>query len=312
MQLKRDDDNNNQQTNGSVNDSNSYYSNSPSDGVEKNVGGNQYGGPATGNTPYGGPGAGNTPYGGPSAGNSPYGGPTSGGSPYGGNDPYSNSYGSAGGGMYTPPVDGGATIKRGMPVPGWLIGIVALIAIGIVVYIFVFSSDYKPGKISGNKFTNGHFGIEIDLDSDFTIVGYSGSESKEKDDLKKSKYVIYELNANNADDTKSLNFAVKYMGQTLESSGYTEKELVQSMKEPFLAEVSDASYNVDIEEESMVIGGKTRYGFMITASAGGMSIYASQFYLFEGNYVAAITSVAKTKSNARSLISDTTKEYSGD
>ena len=59
MQLKRDDDNNNQQTNGSVNDSSSYYSNSPSDGVEKSVGGNQYGGPATGNTPYGGPGAGN-------------------------------------------------------------------------------------------------------------------------------------------------------------------------------------------------------------------------------------------------------------
>ncbi len=296
MQLKRDDNSgfDSPDQGGAATPRNEYYdTQSAYNNAGPRDGQSPYGQP--GQSPYGQPGQ--SPYGQP--GQSPYG--QAGGAPYGqtGSAPYGQSaYGRPGQTPYGAPNDpysqqtrfnqspsgsaysaSFASTKSG--VPAWVIGLLVLAVLGVGAYLFfgtdVFGKRFKPGKVSGNKFKNEYFGVEIDGGADGTMMGYAGTEDSEKRDLEKNYQAVNELILT-TNKGEILMFSVLNTGQDIKGNGYTDSEIMDQIK----------------------------------ASTAAGTAYCNQYYIFSGKYVGFITSVAYTNSRSTALITEHVKKCDPD
>ena len=289
MQLKRDDnDQNDVPQSGETSFEGEYYNNRPDMGGT--VVGNPYGGPQPDpipESPYGGPGAGPGQFGGPSA------MPDRPGMP-----------------QYSQAPDTGVAVNRNRINPVFII--IGVLLVCFVVFLFIFmSEDYKPGKTSGNTYTNEYFGIKIHFDADYIVQGRVGSDRSEMHKLKSRKVLVTEVTAKYFNEENSLAFSVDYMGESLESKGKTEEDVIDEMNGEFLRELQDPTYDFSLEKETLTIGGKVCYGYMIDASANGVHMYCAQFYMFKGKYMAGITSFNTSKQKAREMITEHVTKYGG-
>ena len=347
MQLKRDDNSgfDSPEQGGAATPRNEYYDTQsayndagPRDGQSPygQPGQSPYGQP--GQSPYGQPGQ--SPYGQPGQssygqpGQSPYG--QAGGAPYGqtGSAPYGQSaYGRPGQTPYGAPNDpysqqtrfnqspsgsaysaSYASTKSG--VPAWVIGLLVLAVLGVGAYLFfgtdVFGKRFKPGKVSGNKFKNEYFGVEIDGGVDGTMMGYAGSEDAEKKDLEKNYQAVNELILT-TNKGEILMFSVLNTGQDIKGNGYTDSEIMDQMEGAFKSTIAGSGYaDATVEKTSLSIGGRTRQGFSIKAPTAAGTAYCNQYYIFSGKYVGFITSVAYSNSRSTALITEHVKKCDPD
>ena len=325
MQLKRDDNPQNPsgQQGGGADTSNDYYSHQS--------GQSPYGQPdQPGQSPYGQPGQpSQSPYGQPSQ--SPYGQPDQPGqSPYG--QPGQSPYGAPSGGYgqpsdpystpnrYSQPFSQGiypapaASAKSG--IPGWVIGVVALVAVCVVGFLIlgtdIFGKKFKPGKLSGTKFKNEYFGVEIDGGTDLSMIGYTGDEDDEMEELKTEYKGVNELVAT-TNKGEVLVFSVLNCGKDIKGSGYSDNEIMDSMESTFQESIAASGYEgASVERKTLSICGKTRHGFRIEADTGYGKVYCDQYYVFSGKYVGIFTSVATSSSRATTIITEHVKKCSAD
>ena len=322
MQLKRDDNGQgNTPQQGGVNQPNEYYTagqagqspyGQPSQSPYGQAGQSPYGQPGQSSygqpsqSPYGQPGQ--TPYGQPNQ--SSYGQPND---PYRYNDPYARPND-----PYSQPVMQGGysspVIESKSSIPSWLIGVIVIALIGVAVYLIFFSGllgkRFTPGKVSGNKFKNEYFGVEIDGGTDSTMMGYTGSD--EKKELENQFAAVNEM-IMTTNKGEVLIFSVLNAGRDIKGSGYTDSAIMDEMESTFKTTIASSGYSgTKVERDTITIKGKVLHGFQIEAGTDYGKAYCVQYYVFLGKYVGIFTSVAYSKSRATTILTEHVKKCSGE
>ena len=292
---------------------------------QQNSQGAPYG--AQGNSYYqnadGTPGA--SPYGnmGGASGTSPYGnmGGASGASPYGnmGGTPGASPYGNLAGVRDGSPYSGAVPrSKSGGGVNPLFIIIPVLVILAIIIgsqYKRIFGkAEYIPGTLSNNVYTNEYFGIKVTLSDDWSPSGYPGDAETEKNVLN-SKNTVQELYGMNNNTLEGISIFVEQLPYNVKESGTDMDEIMNQLEQEMKSVMAEEGYNItSITQDSMTIAGKTYKGLVGTGRPTGSMIDVSltQYYIFKGNYVCAITTASTSEGKAKLIITNNVSIYGGE
>ena len=287
--------------------------NGPNEGVNpsaantygtNNSGGNSYydnPGTPSGQTPYQG---GQTPY---QGGQTPYQG---GQTPYqGGQAPYQRQQAPYPGSQSPYQPSGATPAKKGINPLFIIIPI-------LVIFIFVCGTQFKkifgkanyiPGTVEGSTYTNEYFGIKAEFGSGWEITREVDDPEKVKETLN-NKQAVSELYASQKTSVELMDITVTQTPYNVKESGANVEKLMSGFKDEYVKELESQGFTVDsITQDKMTIAGKTCDGFYITCSMMGTKVSIVQFFMFKGNYAAAITTGSTSEGKAKLIITNNIK-----
>ena len=186
----------------------------------------------------------------------------------------------------------------------------------LVIFAFVAGSQFKkifgkanyiPGTVEGSKYTNEYFGIQAEFGSGWEITREVDDPEKVKETLNK-KQSVSELYASQKTSVELMDITVTQTPYNVKESGANVEKLMSGFKDEYVKELESQGFTVDsITQDKMTIAGKTCDGFYITCSMMGTKVSIVQFFMFKGNYAAAITTGSTSEGKAKLIITNNIK-----
>lgn len=245
-------------------------------------------------------------------GQSPYRG---GQSPYqGGQPPYQSGQPTYQGGQ--PPYQSAQpTYQTAVPAKKGINPIFIIIPI-LVIFIFVCGTQFRkifgkanyiPGTVEGSTYTNEYFGIKAEFGSGWEITREVDDPEKVKETLN-NKQAVSELYASQKTSVELMDITVTQTPYNVKESGANVEKMMSGFKDQYVEELESQGFTVEsITQDKMTIAGKTCDGFYITCSMMGTKVSIVQFFMFKGNYAAAITTGSTSEGKAKLIITNNIK-----